>query len=132
MKPSDNPVRDLRMALQMTQVGFAEKVDIPYKTITAIEQGCIPLSERNRQRLIGVFNLKDDWAREIRPDGRHVAQLHESLGVTKSEFARKAKIRTDHLTLIEAGEMGLCRITREKIEQAYHLKDQWWLSNSGG
>jgi transcriptional regulator with XRE-family HTH domain len=57
-------IKDIRLALDMTQIQFSDRIGIKQSSLSAIENGVTEtIDERNIRIICKEFNISEDWLR---------------------------------------------------------------------
>ena len=122
--PEKNPLRRLRLSLNMTQTEFAERLGLCREFVCSIETGRMELTPRVAERVNEIFGVEMPVIRKA-PAGeylqsiRQLRRLRESLGLTYKEFGDPLNIGVNWLREVEHGWQPVTEKLSEKIRIVY-------------
>lgn len=108
-------IRELRNELGLSQEEFAEKLEMQRSSISKIEQGQVPLTEKNQKLICREFNASKEWISEGKGKKFKDDYEAESIAATLNIVDIDRKIILAYLRLDEKYRVALRELLKEVI-----------------
>lgn len=130
----ESTVKRLRKKLGLTQNEFANALNITAATVSRIESGKAPLTNRMLHSIAMEWNVSEEWLRTgefVMNTGTRLKQLRESLNLTQAEFSHAIHMAPATISMIEAGKRTFTDRMIHILNMEFGVSEDWLRTGNG-